>query len=140
MIDVDLTSLGILVVDDQDFMRDLIKTMLKQLGVRRIVDVENGAKGLAVLANEDHELDLIICDLDMPVMNGFDFVKRLRQDFAPPTSNLPVLILTGNRDVETVKEMADLGIEGYVLKPVAKDRLKSHIIAAFQPRDASRER
>ena len=108
MIDVDLTSLGILVVDDQDFMRDLIKTMLKQLGVHRIVDVEDGAKGLAVLANEDLELDLIICDLDMPVMNGFDFVKRLRHDIAPPTSNLPVLILTGSGDAQTVKKMVDL--------------------------------
>ena len=76
------------------------------------------------------DLDLVICDLEMPEMDGFAFVRRLRA-MVGEVSKLPVLILTGHNEEKSVRDAVELGIDGYLLKPVSGKDLEQKINEAI---------
>ena len=78
MATVDMTSLKILVIDDEAFMRQLIVRVLKDLGAGGVHEAGNGSEALKQLTERSNDLDLVICDLEMPTMDGFEFVQELR--------------------------------------------------------------
>ncbi|MGE4221673.1 MAG: response regulator [Alphaproteobacteria bacterium] len=139
MTDVDFSALHVLLVDDEAFMRRLVRGLLRDLGCAHIFEAENGADGLKRLEEEGDRIGLVICDLQMPVMNGFEFVHRLRAHSDLHRLSLPVLILTGRSDAEGVRNALSLGIHGFVLKPVSRQALRERIAAALQAADATGE-
>ena len=124
MANVDMKSLSILVIDDEPFIRTLVVRLLRDLGVTKIVEAGDGAEGLKKVSTQT---DLIICDLDMPNMNGFEFVSKLRTLDSIPKPTVPVLILTGHGDEDSVRGAIDLGINAYLVKPVSKQALETRI-------------
>jgi len=132
MTDVDFTALQILLVDDEPFMRRLVRSLLRDLGCARVFEAENGADGLKTIEEQGECIGLVICDLQMPVMDGFEFVRRLRAHDDLYRLSLPVLILSGRRDAEGVRNALSLGIHGFVLKPVSRQGLRERIVAALQ--------
>ena len=124
----DFKYLHILVIDDEAFMRKLIERTLSDIGIGIISQAANGREGLSLLQSAKSKVDLVICDLEMPEMNGFDFVKQVRSSaderFNP---KLPILILTGHADEETVRGAASLGINAYLVKPISRKSLESRI-------------
>ncbi len=125
---LDLTSLRILVIDDETFMRRLILRILSELGVKNTFEAENGAKGMKQIVNLGGKLDLIVCDIDMPVMNGLSFIEFLREGRAGQGSaDLPVVILTGHSDAENIDKAISLGIQGFLVKPVSSTALEKRI-------------
>ncbi len=122
-----MKSLNILVIDDEPFIRNLIARLLRDLGVRKVVEAKDGAEGLNKVSLH---IDLIICDLEMPNMDGFEFVRQLRTLDSIPKPTVPVLILTGHGDENSVRGAIDLGINGYLVKPVSKQALESRISKA----------
>ncbi len=107
----------ILIVDDSEFIRKVISFALE--GKYEIVTAENGLHALEILYN--HKIDLIISDIIMPVMDGYEFVKRIKKEDS--LKDIPVIILTTESYKDTKKEFKKLGISDYIVKPVDSDIL-----------------
>ena len=109
-------SARILVVDDDDSIRELLRLHLSAAGYEVQVAEDAIAAGYLVLKGPP---DLIITDVSMPHMDGFEFVAALRADGALP--RIPVIFLTSMEDGDS--RGRELGAVGYVTKPVRSDRL-----------------
>jgi DNA-binding response OmpR family regulator len=110
----------ILVVDDDPNMLELLALHLSNAGYK-VQTAEDGiAAGYRVLSQKP---DLIICDIHMPHLNGFEFVAALRND--PAVQDIPVIFLTTAADVE--HRCKELRAAGYLHKPTRADRLLSFI-------------
>ena len=106
-------SKSFLIVDDSSTMRQLIIMTLKKLGCTSIIDAPNGAVALQKLQNTT--VDVVMTDIDMPEMNGLEFIERAR----PLYANLPIIILsTHGNDAMRDKGLA-LGANYYLTKPLS---------------------
>jgi len=110
----------ILVVDDDPNMRELLALHLRNAGYAVQTAADGIAGGYQVLSKKP---DLIICDIQMPHLDGFAFVAALRED--PGVRDIPVIFLTTATDVE--HRCKALGAAGYLHKPTRADRLISFI-------------
>lgn len=115
----------ILVVDDDESIRELLRMHLSSAGYEVQVAEDAIAAGYLVLKSPP---DLIITDVSMPHMDGFEFVAALRADSALP--KIPVIFLTSVEDGDA--RGRELGAAGYVTKPVRADRLLS-LVAQHVP-------
>jgi CheY-like chemotaxis protein len=106
----------ILVVDDDQSIRDLLRMHLSAAGYEVHVAEDAIAAGYLVLRSPP---DLIICDVHMPHMDGFEFIAALKADATLP--KIPVIFLTSNDEGD--ERGKQLGAAGYVTKPVRSDRL-----------------
>lgn len=114
----------ILVVEDHDFTRDLIAQQLKQLGFRNVDTAHSGEMALTKL--EPFPPDIVICDLNMKPMTGFDFVRQMH-DRIGKDMHVGVIYLTAHANPELVKRARELGVNHYLVKPVTKDVLSGRI-------------
>ena len=131
MKEVDKGSLKILVIDDEPFMRQMIVRLLEDLDFENITEAANGVEGLQKVIEMGQELGLVICDLEMPSMNGFDFVRLLRALPESSHAGVPVLIVSGQSQEENVRAITELGINGFLVKPVTSRELAERIPAAI---------
>ena len=131
---VDISMLHVLAVDDDIVMRDLIIRMLKELGTRQISTAENGYDALAVLEDALPKVDVILLDLEMPRMSGFEFIRRLKRDFLPPLSNTPVIVISGHSEKEALESAHEMGVSLFMLKPITPEQLTTRINAALRHR------
>ena len=122
--DVDFGALKVLVVDDQEFVRTIVKKMLAQLGVATILEAQDGNTGLDAVVREAP--DLVICDVQMRPVDGFGFVKALRA--TPAVSQTAVIMLTAHTDTTTISRAKELDIDAFLAKPVLPPALKEKII------------
>jgi len=132
MNDIDMTKLRVLVIDDRAFTREIIETVLFELGISNVTQAVNGVDALSKFSTIDANFDVVICDLEMPNMNGFEFVKQLRENTHLPCTNVPVLIVTSHSDENSVQRAVEAGIHGYLVKPVSKQELEKRISAAIR--------
>ena len=103
----------VLVVDDKPNMRRTIRNMLRTLGLNNFVDAEDGEAALKKVRSE--KLDFVICDWNMPRMNGVEFLRATRED--PRFSKLPFLMITAEVEEGTVAESIEAEVDGYIIKP-----------------------
>jgi EAL domain-containing protein (putative c-di-GMP-specific phosphodiesterase class I)/CheY-like chemotaxis protein len=120
----DISRYRILLVDDEPFIRQLTRLLLKQLGCTEVVESGNGHEALAELDRPDAHIDLILSDLDMPDMDGVEFVRHL----AGRTDRPPIAFLSGAesgllRAAESLGRAYTLNVLGALSKPVSKDAL-----------------
>lgn len=128
----DLGNLTILVVEDEAFMRRLICRMLREIGVGEVLEDVNGADGLKTFLAKKDSIDLMILDLMMPVLDGFGVLKFIRNAEEVDQQSLPILVLTGHSEENKVKEAAEIGINGYLVKPVSKKSLVENVVRALK--------
>lgn len=131
MTDVDFTTCSVLLIEDETFMSELIGEFLNDLKFSNIVTASNGQEALVKLRLGEILPNIILCDLEMPVMNGFEFLENLRGDQGLEFKETPVLVLTGHKDEESIKRAIKLGIHGYLVKPVTKEDLVKRITFAL---------
>lgn len=129
-------ELTILVVDNEEFMRNLVERMLLDLGVKTVFKVEGSKDAMRVIQAEYQAIDLILLDIDMPGIDGMQFLKMIRKTSKKEVAELPIVMLTGHADVTNVKKAATLGVGGFLTKPVAADKLKAKILSATGPKEA----
>jgi DNA-binding NtrC family response regulator len=103
-------AMSILVVDDEEMMRSLLEKILSREGYQ-IKTAEDGVAALEVLKTE--KIDLIISDMKMPRMNGFELLKIVKEEHP----GIGVIIMTAYGDTYTVKDALLLGADEYVTKP-----------------------
>jgi CheY-like chemotaxis protein len=99
--------------------------------VFQLVKAFNGQEALVQIRLENVKPDLVLCDLKMPVMDGFEFIKVLRGEQGLEFKDVPVLVLSGNKDPESLKRAIELGIQGYLVKPVMIKDLISRMTHAL---------
>jgi CheY-like chemotaxis protein len=116
----------ILIVDDDSDALALISLTLRRRGYE-IMTAPGGAEALEILAGDLP--DLLLLDLMMPFMDGYEVCSRLRAD--PRTASLPIIMLTAKAQVASRIEGLRLGVDDYVTKPVHPDELVSRICAAL---------
>ncbi len=108
----------ILVIDDDPSFRDLLQLHLLSAGhtVHTAEDPEEGIRTLL-----EYSADLILLDLDLPYLSGFDVLEALRTD--PASQKIPVIVLTGRGDEDTYTRCHKIGIDGFLTKPLKKEQL-----------------
>ncbi len=113
----------ILIVDDVLVMRLRLRAQLEDSGYM-VFEAEDGEKALALLENNP-DIHLIVADVSMPVMDGIEFIRRIRKsaEFAA----IPVIVCTAKGEFSVVRQAKQLGVQGFLVKPIAKPTLLSVI-------------
>ena len=120
----------ILVVDDEKEIRKTIRRQLEGT-IYEILEADNGEKGIQVLADENIlEVDVIICDVRMPKVNGIEAVAYFRENYA----SIPIIVLTGYPDVQLAIDFMKDGVSEFLVKPVEKDKLVEAVGKAARER------
>ena len=115
-----------LIVDDSSVMRKIVERSLRQAGLElsKVFEAGNGAEALVVLAKEP--VDLILCDINMPVMDGLEFVKQLAT--MENLKGIPVVMITTEGSENHVIQALSAGAKGYIRKPFTPDQVKEHVL------------
>jgi two-component system chemotaxis response regulator CheY len=122
-------TVRVLVIEDNDFVRQTIAAMLREIGFHEIAQAQDGEDALRQLEQADP--GLIICDVDMKPMDGLQFVEALRQHDWPRAAEVPVIFLTAHTEPPIVKRAVKLGVEAYVVKPVQRKQLEARVLTVL---------
>jgi len=120
-----------LIVDDSSVMRKIVERSLRQAGLDPLLvrEAGNGVDGLEILRAE--AVDLILTDINMPSMDGLEFVRQIRaQNLAP---GVPVVMITTESSEEHVKQAILAGARGYIRKPFTAEQVKERVLPLLQP-------
>lgn len=125
-----MDSKKVLVVDDSNVMRQIIKNNLKQLGFKadNLTDAEDGAAGLKKA--KESSFDLIVSDWNMPKMTGIEFLKEVRAD--ANLKSTPFLMVTSETEKEKIMEAVQAGVSQYIVKPFNANQLEEKIKQVFK--------
>ncbi|MCB1927197.1 MAG: response regulator [Rhodocyclaceae bacterium] len=119
----------VLIIDDVAIIRAYVKAALKDETLL-VVEAGSGQQALDTLAIAP--VDLILCDVNMPGMNGHDFVVRLRKQ----GNRTPLIMLTAEGDRDIIGKLIQLGIQGYILKPFKPAVLLARVVEQLFGPDA----
>jgi two-component system chemotaxis response regulator CheY len=120
-----LEHLKILIVEDNQHMRSLLRSLLNSVGIRDIVEANNGSTGLTVL--RERKCDLVLSDLAMKPMNGLDFSRAVRTSDGSPNPFVPIIMITGHTEKHQVEAARDAGVTEFLVKPITAQSLFSRI-------------
>lgn len=118
---------SVLVVDDVEANRDLLARRLQRQG-HTVTLVENGRQAIERLQTQT--FDVILCDIMMPEMNGYEVLEQLKTD--PALRHIPVIMISALDDIESVVRCIELGAEDYLFKPFNPTLLKARINACLE--------
>ncbi|MGO9649955.1 MAG: response regulator [Terriglobales bacterium] len=125
-----MNAIRALIVDDSSVMRKIVERSLRQAGIdlKQVLEAGNGAEALTVL--QDNPVDLILCDINMPVMDGLEFVKQLSG--VANAKGVPVVMITTEGSESHVVQALSFGAKGYIRKPFTPDQVKEHVIPVLE--------
>src|SRR5208282_2451498 len=126
-----MSEIRALIVDDSTVMRKIVERALRQAGLDPLVvhEAGSGTEGLELLRAKT--VDLILSDINMPSMDGLEFLRQLRaQNLAP---GVPVVMITTESSEEHVKQAILAGAQGYIRKPFTADQVKERVLPLLQP-------
>jgi CheY-like chemotaxis protein len=120
-----LDHLKILIVEDNQHMRTLLRALLNSVGIREIVEANNGASALDVL--RERKCDLILSDLAMKPMDGLEFSRKVRNGDRISNPFTPIIMITGHTEKHRVEAARDAGVTEFLAKPITAHSLFSRI-------------
>lgn len=119
----------VLIIDDSPTMRKMVKFSMKtMMGFNKQLEAGDGLEAIDVLTH--NHVDLIICDVNMPNMNGLDFLDTIKKD--EEFKNIPIIMLTTEGGINDKEQAFDLGADGYVVKPFRPPLLIKEIKRVMQ--------
>lgn len=120
---------AILIIDDSELIRNRVQEILRNAAVGTLfLTAPNGIEGMKVLSS--HTVNLVVCDVVMPGIDGFKFLRLMRSN--PLYQQIPVLMLTGNEDVQAKIKCFENGAADYVTKPFHTEELVARIKVHLQ--------
>jgi len=121
----------VLIVDDEDVVRKVLRATLTEAGYE-VVEAEHGGKGIEKIGSDDNPLmvDVIICDIRMPKINGIEAIAFFRQQYP----SVPILVLTGFPDTKMATELMSKGVFDYLVKPMDAEKLLAAVKSAMAHR------
>jgi len=123
--------LDVLVVDDMPAIRRMLRQMLQHLGVQgEIKEAGDGQEAWESL--QEHPFDLVVCDINMPRMNGLDLLRRFRASEQYQT--IPFLMISGEVSEDIIAASAESEVDGYLLKPFKIEALESRLVEIIRYR------
>jgi two-component system chemotaxis response regulator CheY len=128
----DSSGLGrVMVVDDEENIRKIVRMTLTKAGYD-VVEAEDGEAAVKVIKSDDNPLmvDVIICDIRMPKVNGVEAIQYFRSQFP----SIPVIVLTGYPDTDLAVSLLKQGVVDYVTKPVEGEKLAAVVANAMKQR------
>lgn len=125
-----VADLGVLLAEDDDFTRMMLQRLLEDLEPRKVWAVSDGDAALNILENEGGDVDVLICDLEMPGRSGLELLMALRNLHDGRYAKMPVIVLTAHREAEVVQQAIVFGIAGYLVKPVSRQELVQRLTLA----------
>jgi two-component system chemotaxis response regulator CheY len=116
----------VLIVDDSSVMRKIVGRSLRQAGLelQEVLEASNGSEALTMA--REHPLDLILSDINMPMMDGLEFVRQLRANEGD--QHVPVVMITTEAGEDRVVQALSNGASGYIRKPFTPDQIKERVI------------
>ncbi len=120
-----LSEITILLIDDSHIMRGLQTKILHSMGLEYILCAEHGKEALTVLEKSNYKIDFILCDHNMPVMSGLEFLKTIKT--IAEGTHIPVIMCSANGG-KNVDKALNLGAADYITKPFTSDEFKSVIL------------
>ena len=117
MANYDLSNLSVLIVDDYQPMRLILKNVLYALGIKSIREVSEGIEALNALKADN--VDIVFADNLMEPMNGIELVKRIRTGEDGINAFTPIIMVSGYSDLEQIIKARDAGINEFLAKPIS---------------------
>ncbi len=116
----------VLVVDDELINREILKAILEEKF--KVVEASNGNEALEIIRKEEFYISAILLDINMPVMNGFEFLKEIKAD--EKFNRIPVLVLTADKNAEI--ESLTMGAHDFVAKPYVNEVVLTRVVRAIE--------
>jgi len=116
-----------LVVEDVPSMRQLVVQLLKEIGFRDVLTSEDGADALNKVEHAPYPVDIIICDLEMPIISGLEFIQMLRHNENTSIRDTPLIVVTGYSEEKNLYQAVRLGVHGFLVKPVSRKALENRV-------------
>jgi two-component system chemotaxis response regulator CheY len=116
-------ALNILLVDDSNVVKAVLFRILMQssLPIKQLYDASNGAEALEVL--DSHRMDLVVADINMPVMDGVEMIEWMRADTR--FRDIPVVVISTEGSSDRIDKLRNLGIKAYIRKPFSSDEIQT---------------
>jgi two-component system chemotaxis response regulator CheY len=122
-------SLRVLIVEDNQYVRNTIRMLLTNIGVKQLYEAADGMTALDTIRTLSP--DLVILDSDIPYLSGPELVKLVRSPGGCPTPDVPIIMLTGHGERWRVVEALRLGVNEFLVKPVSSKQLLDRMVAIF---------
>lgn len=119
-----MSRLNILIVDDIIVNRILLVEIIKQLDYN-YKEAKNGKEALDMI--EKNNFDMVLMDIEMPVMNGIETTKKIRSEFAAPKNNIPIIALTAHNPNDFFQNFSDVGFSDLICKPYLIEKISNTI-------------
>ena len=119
----------LIVADDSRLVRGIVAKVVESIGFEA-VHAANGQETLNILEADGQDIKLVLLDWNMPVLNGIDVIKKMRND--DHLKNIPVLMVSTESEDERIHEALGAGAQGYLTKPFTPDQLTEaihHVLA-----------
>ena len=121
-------KMKVLIVDDFATMRRIVRNVLKQIGFTNMVEADNGKNALKILKKEN--IDLILCDWNMPEMPGIDLLKTLRSE--NELKSIPFVMVTAEAQKDNIIEAVKAGVNSYIVKPFTAETVSEKLNIIFK--------
>ncbi len=129
-----LKNVNVLVAEDNEFARQIVREVLNALGANRVFYAKDGRQALEMC--HDHAIEIALIDWEMPVVSGLEMLKSIRTSSNSPNKFLPVIMMTAYSELHHVTLARDAGVSEYLIKPFSARQMLSRIRAAIEnPRD-----
>jgi DNA-binding response OmpR family regulator len=120
-------GLRILLIDDNQYMRKIVRNLLVNLGIREVYEATDGIAGLDAIRTVAP--DIVIIDWELPLLNGAEFVRIVRSPGVFPMPDIPIIMLTSHGERWRVVEAVRIGVNEYLRKPVSAQALLDRFIS-----------
>jgi len=121
-------NMKVLIVDDFSTMRKIVRNVLKQIGFTNMVEADNGKNALKILKKEN--IDLILCDWNMPEMPGIELLKTLRSE--DELKSIPFVMVTAEAQKDNIIEAVKAGVTSYIVKPFSAETVSEKLNIIFK--------
>lgn len=129
MADERLHELKVLVLDDSHNFIAIMRSILKGFGIKKIFDARNAVTALEIL--QVHRVDIAFVDLRMKDLDGFEFVKLIRNAEDSPNATLPIVMVSADGKLATVKQALHNGIDDFLTKPVRPVDIYNRLVSVM---------
>src|SRR3984957_8636632 len=128
-----IQALCVLVVDDNQYMREMVRNLLVNCGIKEIYEAADGIAALDTIRTVSP--DVVILDWEMPLLSGAEWVRIVRSPGVFPMPDVPIIMLSGHGERWRVVEAVKLGVNEYLVKPVSAKALYDRLVSIMmQPR------